>query len=279
MMLLLPPTAPAGEPPAVRPPVIRVEHSDNGKAGWILEAERAPLTQVLNEIGTKSGMQIHFSVLPQETVTATCAGETVEQIARCLLGADVDLVMRVAEPQSVAGGTKAEGAQELWILGSSYAQDRTARRATAECGVADETADPKSMAKAAHRSKLLETAASSRDEKARASALSRLIAEAPRGDPEVRAGLERALTDQSGDVRAQAVYGLALRIGPEAAPLLQDALRDQDPSVRLMAVSSAWNDDTGAALLRAAAADPDETVRTLAAMKLEERGEAMEGQQ
>ncbi len=279
MLLLLPPTAPAGGSATMPPPAIRVEHSDDGKAGWILEVERAPLTQVLTEIGTKSGMQIHFSVLPQATVTATCAGDTVEQILRCLLGVDVGLVMRTAEPKPVAGGTKAEAGQELWILGSSYAQERAIRRVSAECAVADETADPKSMAKAENRSKLLDTASSARDAKARAGALSRLIAEAPRGDPEVRAGLERALTDQSGDVRAQAIYGLALRVGPEAAPLLQDALRDQDPSVRLMAVSSAWNDDTGAALLRAAAADPDETVRTLAALKLEERGEATEEQQ
>ena len=278
MMLLLAPTARAAESVTVRQPVIRVEHTDNGKAGWILEAERAPLAQVLAEVGTKGGMKIHFSVLPQDTVTATCAGDTVEQIVRCLLGADVDLVMRTAAPKPVASGTEASGGQELWILGSSYAKGRSESRAAPDCGAAEGTVDGKAMAKAENRSKLLDTAASARDAKARAKALSRLISEAPRGDPEVRAGLERALTDQNGDVRAQAVYGLALRVGPEAAPLLQDALRDADPSVRLMAVGSAWNDETGAALLRAAATDPDETVRTLAALKLEERGEAMEEQ-
>jgi hypothetical protein len=279
MVPLLAPIARAAESVTVHQPVIRVEHTDNGKAGWILEAERAPLAQVLAEVGTKSGMTIHFSILPQDTVTATCAGDTVEQIVHCLLGADVNLVMRTAEPKPMTNGAKAQAAEELWILGSSYAKDRAGRRAAADCGVADGAVDAKAMAKTENRSKLLETAASSRDEKARAGALSRLISEAPRGDPEVRAGLERALTDQSGDVRAQAVYGLALRVGPEAAPLLEDALRDADPSVRLMAVGSAWNDDTGAALLRSAVTDPDETVRALAVLKLEERGEAKEEQQ
>jgi hypothetical protein len=260
----------AAEPP----PVIRVELSENGKPRWTLDAERAPLAQVLTEVGAKSGMKIHFSVLPQETVTATCAGDSVEHIVHCLLGADVDLVVRTAAPKPVSNGTKAQGAQELWILGSSYAKDRAGSRATADCGVAVETVDAKAMAKAENTSKLLGTAASSRDASARANALSRLITEAHSGDPEVKAGLERALSDQSGDVRAQAVYGLARREGPQMAPVLQDALRDRDPSVRLMAVDSAWNDENGTALLREALLDADETVREAAAMKLDERGEA-----
>jgi HEAT repeats len=50
--------------------------------------------------------------------------------------------------------------------------------------------------------------------------------------------------------------------------VLQQALHDADPDVRLMAVSSAGSDPQGQALLREALEDSNENVRTLASMKL-----------
>jgi HEAT repeat protein len=103
----------------------------------------------------------------------------------------------------------------------------------------------------------------------RADAIARLAADERMEGTALRKTLENALSDDDPSVRAQAVYGLARREGAGAAAILQEALHDSDASVRLMAVDSAGTDAQGAALLQEALADKDETVRVLAATKLE----------
>jgi HEAT repeat protein len=100
--------------------------------------------------------------------------------------------------------------------------------------------------------------------------LSRLAGQGAADDAAVRQTLERALSDEDPNARAQALYGLARLEGAGAVGMLQDALHDSDVSVRLMAVDSAGHDAQGAALLQQALGDADETVREFAAMRLRE---------
>ena len=106
----------------------------------------------------------------------------------------------------------------------------------------------------------------SNDPAERADALALLVIKGRAGDADIRKALETALTDKDANVRAQALSSLARREGDGAAAQLQAALQDSDVSVRLMAVDSAGNNP---ALLQQAVTDRDETVRTLATMKLE----------
>lgn len=62
----------------------------------LLEARQAPLAQILKTIADKIGAQIHYSVLPQEPVTATCAGKTTQAVMECLVAKQIGLIAHKA---------------------------------------------------------------------------------------------------------------------------------------------------------------------------------------
>ena len=109
--------------------------------------------------------------------------------------------------------------------------------------------------------------AQSRNSTEREEAIGALLADWREGDPNVKAALELALTDQDDSVRTQAISSLSHREGSSAAGAIQEALRDSSVDVRLMAVDSITDDNP---LLQQAINDSDETVRSLAATKLEQ---------
>ena len=88
--------------------------------------KQASLAQILKQIAAKTGAKIHYSVLPEEPLTATCAGVTIKQIMECLLGSRVDRIYRKLPKLPVI--TKSEAAiasngiqpEEIWLLGSRY---------------------------------------------------------------------------------------------------------------------------------------------------------------
>jgi HEAT repeat protein len=100
----------------------------------------------------------------------------------------------------------------------------------------------------------------------RADAIGQLMAGGRKGDPAVKAELEKALTDPDASIRAQAISSLAHREGSGATAAIQEALRDNSVDVRMMAVDGITDD---IALLQQAINDSDETIRSLAAVKLE----------
>lgn len=89
-------------------------------------------------------------------------------------------------------------------------------------------------------------------------------------DPEVAAEiLHIALLDDDPLIRGQAVYAIGRRGGMDASIVLDQALTDQIPSVRLMAVDAlVAGDEENTALLRKALEDEDAAVRELASSKL-----------
>lgn len=246
---------------------------DSGKQGLIsVESRQAPLSRVLDEIAGKTGVRIHYSVLPEGPVTATCAGDSVRSVVTCLLGSDANLVFRHADGNSRGKPT------DVWVLGTSLADGRPSAKGHG-CPTAAEAqhdaVHSQVRATAMGDAEPLVEMAQDTDSGRRIQAVSRLAAE--RGDDSVavRAALENALSDEEAEVRAQAVYGMAKRGGAEAATVLQAALHDRDSSVRLMAVDSiAATDARSIDLLRQALSDHDETVSALAAMKLESAGNA-----
>lgn len=72
-----------------------------------LEARQAPLGQILKEIATKTGAIIHYSVLPETPVTATCAGANIGQVMDCLVAKQVGLVAHKNQKDNPA---------EFWLL-------------------------------------------------------------------------------------------------------------------------------------------------------------------
>jgi hypothetical protein len=240
-----------------------------------LEAKQAPLARVFDEIARKTGVRIHYSALPGEPATATCAGETLERIMSCLLGSDANLAYRYPERKSGTGGR--ERPQDIWVLGSSFARNCSAAAASSGDARAENRVR-KAAALRGRRSsdsifasenpaKLLEMAQAENPAR-RANAIARLTAAGNADEATVRDALERAFSDENPQVRAQAVNGLARRGIGDVAAMLRAAMSDGDSSVRLMAVDNMSGDAAQLALLRAALADPDETVSYLAALKL-----------
>lgn len=235
-----------------------------------LRVNQALLPVVLQTISDKTSVAIHYSVLPEAPVSATCIGESVKAVLKCLLGDSVDMAFRYPE-----GGEDKQARQplEVWLLGSSLTLTETAG-----CGgnesrpglvpersrrVENPPSEPDPEQKLAFRKQM----AVSGNPLDRAQALSYLTVHAPDDDEDFQAILDNALTDANGEVRGQAIAALVRRQGEQAAfTQLQQALLDDDVSVRLMALQQV---NETAALIQQALSDQDESVRNFAAMKLQ----------
>jgi hypothetical protein len=218
---------------------------------------------VIEALAAKTGVRIHAPALPDQPVTADCAAEAVKPVLECLLGGPANLMIRYADGRPA----------EIWVLASSLGSGQSSGEAATPPPTPAQAPAAKPELAALSADELLALAASNEPGERRVNALSRLIA-APSTDPALlRNALETALTDADGEVRAQAVFGLARQDGGESPEQLQSALSDRDSSVRLMAVDMAGSDAQSVEFLRTALKDRDHAVRDMAALKLEEAAE------
>jgi len=251
---------------------IRVSRVENTGSELRLEVRQAPLKQVLDKIAGDTGLLIHYSVLPEGLITATCVGTTLKQVMECLLDRKADLVFRY--PRGLSGGVSQSQPKEVWVLRTkSEPPPQAANSSVYNTMVTQQPVMQKTTGAqtdtertAADQTNALIERARSKDPVDRANAISGLLTAGKAGDASIRTVLEEALLDNYANVRAQAISSLALREGNGANAELQVALYDSDAAVRLMAVESMGNN---AALLQQAVTDSDATVRELAKMRLE----------
>lgn len=245
--------------------------SANKGAELQLEVKQMPLAKVLEIIVKKSEVPIHYSALPKGLVTATCVGSSIKPILECLLDHKADLIFRYVQASDTKNFDKPIA--EAWILGSRI----ESTIATSDCPTI--TGDNKAMlsfeknplnTKPDQTDDLLK-AAQAKDPIARAEAIGALLAGGRPDDAGVKNVLEQALKDSDENVRAQAISSLAHREGSSASAAIQEALHDQSADVRMMAVDGITDDK---ALLQQAINDSDESIRALAATKLEELTQA-----
>jgi HEAT repeats len=252
---------------------------DDKNSQFQLEVKEIPLERIFSTITTKTGVPIHYSVVPEGLVTATCVGTTIKQVMECLLDKRADLIVRYAKPTASAQTDKETKVAdlnqpiEMWVLGSKYTNVANCSGSTVTQHTIDNT--PLKLAESQEKSVEVEPdqtdellkMAKSKDAIVRADSIGALMAAGREGDPNVRAALEEALADPNANVRAQAISSLAHREGSGAIDAIQEALHDSDAGVRLMAIDGA-GDNT--ALLQQSVNDDDESVRNLAISKLEE---------
>jgi hypothetical protein len=267
-LVLLPGLLSAAENAALRrtPGSVSLQIGNQAGAEFKLEVRQAPLAQVLKEIAAKTGARIHYSVLPEAPVSATCVSSTVRQIMDCLVAKQVGLVANKPEQGKPA---------EFWLLGSSVGSCKamTVEPIAAQAQAAttpQPELTPKQQAQAdqamqVQSDQFLELT-KAKEPGQRAEAISNLISGGMKDDPHVRKALVDAMTDKDANVRAQAVTALARREGEGASDQLRQALKDSDTTVRMMVVDNAGND---ASLLQQALADKDPMIRNYAASKLE----------
>lgn len=234
-----------------------------------LDAQKASLPQILENLSKKTHIPIHYSALPEGLVSATCVGSTLKKVLECLLAHKVDLAFR----ESPKAATNSNEVAEVWITGSSLSGNDSTN---SDCAGRAERAEKelqalkqKFEAQDSTPDMTDDFLKMSESQKSgdRAAAIGALSSSKRKDDPAVKAVLEKALTDQNAGVRAQAVSTMAQFGGDDVTAILQAALADESVDVRLMAVSSI-TDNIG--LLQQAINDSDETVRTLAGIKLNE---------
>ncbi|WP_445371020.1 HEAT repeat domain-containing protein [Methylomonas sp. HW2-6] len=230
-----------------------------------LNVRQAALADIVKEIAAKTKTEIHYTVLPEAPVTATCIADKVQALLECLVGKQIGVVSQ-----------KPEGAsrEQVWLLGSSMSG---CPAATAKAAVSEQDATPEiqptpaqqaalDRAQREHTETMLKQARS-KDPSQRAEALLNLGSTGTKADPNVRQALEDAINDKSPGIRAQAVSALAAYDEDGAEQVLNRALDDKDMEVRLAAVDRAAGNQ---AILERAATDSNPTVAGYAAAKLAE---------
>lgn len=255
-----------------------------------LAANRAPWKRVLDRITEKTGIRFRSAAPLAGSVSVSIESLPVRQALERLLGPGADFICRYG--RATDSGATPTLPQEVWILGRerfarSEALSTQAGDGAEELGppafdsafdvgegqdearVMDLQAGADSATERGEIDALVELAAAD-DPAMRIQALSALGDRGAADDDSVSSTLETALADGDAGVRGQALQGLAVRGGTEAMGHLRQALRDPDPSVRIVAVERVEPRDEGIALLQEALADVDATVRSLATSRLKQ---------
>lgn len=246
-------------------PDIVVNDEKNGDLQ--LKVRQMPLAKVLDFIANKTHVPIHYSLLSEGLVTATCVGTALKQVLECLLDRKADLILRYPHAQTQTANNA--NIAEAWILGSRL-DGTTAENFPVTGDEASFDLWQNQQATKTEQDRIDELLKMTQSEtpEERAAAIGALLTEGREDDPDVKAALERALTDQESIVRSQAVSSYAHHENSAAvSEVIQEALNDSSADVRMMAVDSITDD---IALLQEAVNDSDATIRSLAAIKLEE---------
>jgi HEAT repeats len=230
-----------------------------------MEIRQVPLGQVLKAIAEKTGVLIHYSVLPEAPVTATCVGANVGQVMDCLVAKQVGLVAHKPQKDKPA---------EFWLLGSSVGSCQAVTVTASPLPIQPVEQQLPTTEEQANIDQMLQEQldqllkqAESKDPNIRSTAINSLGSLGAKNDPNVDEVLRNALTDKDVNVRSQAITAIAERGGPDVAEQLSLALKDKDVSVRLSAVGLAKEDDIG--VFQQALNDSDPTVKELAQSRLE----------
>lgn len=243
----------------------------------LLEARHAPLIQILKTIADKTGALIHYSVLPQAPVTATCAGLTVKAVMECLLGNRVDRIYRQMPATKGIKTVSLNGKVnlqpiEIWLMGSRFSSVPNTMQCTLDGNRLTNNPTANNPTPDLALLRMAQVTGDPRFTELKKQAIAILAAQGKTGNPalddEVIDTLQQALTDPDAETRAQAVFGM-MNQDSTNTEVLHDALQDNNPDVRLMAVDSAdANNPAAQAILQEALNDRDETVKAAASAKL-----------
>lgn len=241
--------------------IIQVKVSRSPNPMVQLEARESPLGQILKQIADKTGAIIHYSVLPEAPVTATCVGADVGQVMDCLVAKQIGLVAHKAQKNKPA---------EFWLLGSSVGSCQAKSIVPIKLSKELETPEQEPLNSEPNQEEIEQTErwlieAKSKDPSERGMALTNLGLAGLKDDPKVNETLRFATKDKDPNIRIQAITGLMQREGRRVEPEIVDALKDINADVK-MAVISNLNDPD---LLRIALNDSDPAIRNLATSKIE----------
>lgn len=230
---------------------VKLLQSQDGE--WRLQAQQADLPQLLDKIAEQAHLQVHYSVLPAATVSATCIGTTVVALLQCVFNGSANIVSRKAATPAAK--------DEIWVMSSSLAGSTVV---SASC---QKALTMNSGIEVNDRAEYWLKQATAKNTEQRAQAVAELRQLDAVHDAKVHKVLQQALSDKQFIVRARAIAAFAGREGEMAASeQLRKALQDVNADVRLSALDMIEKDE---ALLQLAAQSGDLVVREMAQLKLE----------
>lgn len=245
---------------------IQITWPDHKHSTIRLEVKQAPLADILEKIAQTTHIPIHYALLPEEPVTATCTAETVSNLLECLLGSRVDRVYRYPQPFNLNTAnpvnTTAIQPEEVWLLATLTPVQPGIRENIPAPAKDTLLPEPTSEDRAQLEATLKQAASKNIDE--RSTALYNLGLIGQKDDADIRKTLQAALTDKNANVRIQAITSLMQREGEDAAIEVQQALKDKDINVRMAVLSKVYDTAT----LQQALSDSDKTIRDMATAKL-----------
>lgn len=250
---------PAG--PAREEGDVKVERD---RSGIRLEVREARLARVLDALSERLGAPIRYVNAPEQPVTVTCRGHNLENVLRCLLGADADLVFQYAGPAKPGAARRVV---DVKVLASTFMN-----LPPVDSGSVAAPSIPAPLGKNAGKGgdslDAVLAMTKSDDPEQRAMALEKIKRVDGVDDATLKAAYQSAMNDADGDVRAEAISGMALLDEEGRFGLLTSAMADEHPSVRLAALDSMEFNPESRPYYEKALTDEDETVRELAALRL-----------
>ena len=230
-----------------------------------LEVKKMSIAEALESVIKQTNIPIHYSALPEGFVNATCVGPSLKPVLDCLLAGKANLIVRNKNDNTA--NDSQEPIAEAWIVGSNLGDvvAKTECSTVTKPSLSDIQREEDEVAFNRQTEALIKAAQSPNPEE-RIEAMSRLLIAGHPGDPAVKVTIEQGLNDKNELVRAQALSSYARREGVNATSAIQEALNDPSVQVRMMAVDGITDNAT---LLQQAINDSDETIRVLAATKLD----------
>ena len=210
-----------------------------------IKARQVSLAQLLPQLAAAGHINLHYPPLAENLqVSGDCQAAQLAEVLQCLLGAPQNLVVHLSEQGQP---------QEAWLLGGAFSQNQSSASAgqPSELNIEiTEDADP------------LTVLSQSQDLGQRLAALRSISAGQTVKDPALAKQLiSEALRDDNTRVRFNALGSLVKLGGDAATSQLLQMLADNDPSLRLAAVSFGMNNQ---AFLEQAQTADDAQVRSYA---------------
>jgi hypothetical protein len=265
---------PGSEPPAG--PSLKVDYAG---AKLSVTADHVPLSQVLQEIGKKTGLQVHGLGEAGKTVAVQFSGITVAQAVQGLLGGTNYVVFgSLATPVSVrsarvvilnaaAGAAIDMGTEaETGRTAAAQAKHNTWRAQLLSTNPAEQDAGFREVIKLGPKEAYdaLTDVIANGDGIARLRALQFMDQDSQIDQSLVMGSLHDALSDQDSVLRDYAVQALGRHPGADSLDLLRQVYGDGDSTVRLNVIEAISQRTDAHTLLQQAATDPDQAVSSLA---------------
>ena len=283
--IVYPPTevvSPGSRLPAETQPTLKVDYTA-GKLS--VTAEKVPLSQVLQEVGHRTGLEVRGLTEIGQVASVQFSGVPVGEAIRNLLdGANYALFGRLNSPEDVSQarvvilssadgatidfGSQARSAPAAPPTQSAAAQaQRNLWRAhLMSANPAEQDAGFREVVKLGPKEAFdaLEDVIVNGDGVARLRALQFMDQDDDIDQNAVMGALRDALNDQDSTMRDYAVQAIGRHPGPESIDVLRQVFNDGDAAERLSVLEAVSQRSDAKAILQQAISDPDQAVSGLA---------------